>query len=141
MTTAAKPINADVSELRSRIRLLLVEADASERTRLRSGLEGRFAITEAADANEAVARLEDRHYDAILTAYEIGIPDGVWLLKHVSERHPHVHRTLMAAKFVPELADLLTRRVVARCEQKPLSAEHYSAFFAEPWESEDAEKQ
>ena len=117
--------------------MLLVEPDAAERSRLRSGLERAFVVTEAARAEEAVGRLEERLYDAILTAYELGEPDGVWLLRHVAKRHPFVHRTLMAGTFVPDLGELLASEVVMICEQKPLSPEHYARYFAD--REEDAE--
>ncbi len=111
--------------------MLIVEPDAAERSQLRRGLKSAFVVTEAARAEEAVGRLEERYYDAILTAYELGEPDGVWLLRYVAKHHPCVHRTLMAATFVPDLGELLASEVVMICEQKPLNPEHYARYFAD----------
>ncbi len=128
-----KFLKIDGHALARHVRVLVVEPDPAERARLRTGLEPRFSVTEAQGANDAVLRLRERYFDAILTAYELGDPDGVWLLHYVFEHHEYVHRTLMTAKFVPDLRSLLDAGIVTLVEKKPLAAEDYAAYFVEPW--------
>jgi CheY-like chemotaxis protein len=130
---APKFLTIDAYALVRRPRVLVVDPDQAERERFRDGLEPRFWVTLAADADEAVARLRERYFDAILTSYELGERDGVWLLRYVFESHRYVHRTLMAKTFIPGLSELLNTEIIMVIEQKPLAAEHYAAYFAEPW--------
>lgn len=48
-----------------------------------------------ASAEQAVAQLGQQYFDVILTDYEIGEPNGAWLLEYVFEHHEHMHRGLI----------------------------------------------
>jgi len=121
-----------------RIRLLLVDADPAERARLRADLEPRFAVTEAANADEAVGFLGTQYFEAILTDYELGPKDGAWLLEYVFAHHEHVLRALMSVGGVEELTELRRRGVVWLFKAKPVDAANFSRYFAQPWETPGA---
>ena len=63
MSPELRPI--DGFALLGQIRLLLVDKDPAERARLRKALEPRFDIVEASNAEEALARLQERWFEAI----------------------------------------------------------------------------
>ena len=117
-----------------RIRLLLVDRDPVERSRLRSTLEPRFLVVEAADVEQAVKQLDEGLFEAILTEYDLGEHrTGVWLLEYALANREQTRRALMSSTWVPELEDLEKRGVVWLFKLKPLDPVNFSAYFADPW--------
>jgi DNA-binding NtrC family response regulator len=112
----------------SGIRLLLVSPDEKDRLRLRNGLRGRFAVVEAATAEEALYWLDARYFSVILTDYELGDQTGTWLLQETARRRPHVHRFLMSARGVPDIFRLRAEEVFRVFMAKPVEPEVFSEY-------------
>ena len=121
--------DAPESAPRSFIRLLVVDADADVRAKLRQGLENRFEVAEAASAEEALERLGERFFSVVLADYQLPDRDGVWLLEQVSERRPYMRRVLMSARSVPNVRGLRDAGVFQLFMAKPVEPETFAMYF------------
>ncbi len=121
--------DAPESAPQSRFRLLLVDGDPEARTALRHGLAERFDVVEASNATDALALIDVRWFSIVLTAYELGDRDGVWLLEQVRERQPLARRVLMSKRGVPNVRGLRDAGVIELFVAKPVKPETFSAYF------------
>ncbi len=113
----------------SRFRLLLVDGDPSVRAEFRRGLGDRFDVLEASNASEALELIDARWFSVVLTDYELGDHDGVWLLEQVSERLPLARRALMSKRGVPNVRGLRDAGIVELFMAKPVKPETFAAYF------------
>ena len=76
--------------------ILVVEDDAQVRGLLTSVLHrSGFEVASASSAEDAVQFL-DRPFDAIVSDWQMGEHDGVWLLEQARRRAPGVRRVLIS---------------------------------------------
>jgi len=79
-------------------RLLVVDDEPTQREMLSSILErAGYRVTVAADGREAVAKLEGRHYDLMLTDQKMPEMDGLELLDRARSQIPDLPVVLMTA--------------------------------------------
>lgn len=82
-------------------------------------------IHRAVSAEQALDLLEQRHFDLVLTDYNMGGRDGVSLLTTVKERWPDTHRVLMTGYTDEQIyRDAVEKGAVA-------------AFIRKPWSNQD----
>jgi len=114
------------------VRVLLVDDDRTALAvarRLLTGLRGGIEIDEAASAVQAVARLRERAYDAILADYYMAWMDGIELLEIARREQPKARRILVTGRE-RDLAEEATRRAeIHGFVQKPVSAEKLQAVL------------
>ena len=67
-------------------RILLVEDDEDQRLALSGVLRLRgYEVTEAADAESALARLQDHTFDLLVSDYQLGDGTGTWIARYAAE--------------------------------------------------------
>jgi PAS domain S-box-containing protein len=88
------------------IRILHVDDDASFLKVAKSCLEahGEFDVDTATSVDEAIEKLENRNYDAIISDYSMPEKDGLDLLKTVRERGSNIPFIIFTGKGREEIA-------------------------------------
>lgn len=74
-------------------RVLLVEDDKNLCFILKSSLEqmiGGYEVETAANGEEGLKRLAEGKFDVIVSDVEMPVMDGMTMVRHIRERHPHV---------------------------------------------------
>ena len=130
MSYLAKPTMSDgFDAVPMNVVRLLVAADAETREALRSGLDRRFEMAEAATIADALSLVRARWFGAIVVDYELDGAAGLPLLERLVEESPHTHRILISRRAVPNLRDLLDDGIVELFLAKPVDADEFSSFF------------
>lgn len=81
-------------------------------------------VVDASSANEAYARLQEQHFDAVLADLDLGgPPDGMRLLEEVHRRWPHTIRVLHTGKEVEQAQQLVAQGVLNAVVTKPATSE------------------
>lgn len=75
--------------------LLVVDDDPQLRAALHRHLGRFFAVTTAANGREALDKLRDRAFDAIVTDVDMPELDGLGLRREVMERYPALGKRLL----------------------------------------------
>lgn len=76
--------------------VLVVEDDAAVRGVLTTVLNRNGYQVESADSAEAAVAFLDHAFDAIVSDWQMGEHDGVWLLEQVRRRNPETVRVLIS---------------------------------------------
>ena len=77
-------------------RVLVVDDDPSVRIQLQLYLETLgLAVETAEDGQEALSKLEQIGYDAVVTDYSMPVVDGLAVLQHIQKTHPALPVVLM----------------------------------------------
>lgn len=79
-------------------RVLLVDDDPAVRAGLRRMLSGHFSVDVAESAEEALAMLGARQYHAVLTDFDLGRENGLWILEQARARWPRMRRVLTSGR-------------------------------------------
>ena len=103
--------------------LLLADDDEATRWVVKRSLRDilGLAIHEAANGEEAVASIDRRNVDVVLTDLRMGGPtDGVDVLCHALQRQPHARRVLMTGEMsLARLQEEARRACVDHAFEKP----------------------
>lgn len=110
-------------------RLLLVDDDESTRMILRRFLQKAapaLVVEEASNGEEAIKRLADSPFDAVLSDYRMGLVTGLDVLAFALKRHPDAIRVLMTGFADPTLESVArTRARVHGFIEKPMSTREF----------------
>lgn len=103
------------------MRVLLVEDDAALRDTLRRSLEmDGYESEVAASAKEAITRARERHFDLIVTDYNLGPGrNGLFLLSHLKKTGCGIPTILMSAYREGRVEDAARRLGVSAFLEKP----------------------
>jgi DNA-binding NtrC family response regulator len=110
-----------------KMRVLLVEDDAALRDNLGRSLEADGWESEAAaNAEDAIERLSERHFDLIVTDYNLGSAEtGLVLLGHLREEGYNLPAILISGYGEKWLEDAARERGVFAFFVKPFSMEPF----------------
>jgi CheY-like chemotaxis protein len=102
--------------------LLVVDDDPSIHELIQAMLAGEgWELDSAANGDEALARLEARAYDLVLTDILMPRMDGLTLLGHLRTRYPGARVVVMTVKNTPDHILGSLRREATAYVAKPLA--------------------
>lgn len=102
--------------------ILIVDDDPATHTLLDAMLQSEDLELESAyDGYQALARLDTRHFDLVLTDIHMPGMDGLTLLKQIRERHPDTKVVVMTAETTAQTVVLAIRDQAFSYLSKPLS--------------------
>ncbi|MEZ0230304.1 MAG: response regulator [Planctomycetota bacterium] len=79
-------------------RVLLVEDDENLRETLLAVLGDSFSVEGVPDVASALLALSSRHYDLVVTDYEMPDGTGVQVLRTIKKSYPHIATILMTGR-------------------------------------------
>lgn len=86
-------------------RVLLVDDDPALRTMLREYLETHgHSVETAADGYEAVTKIDQAGYDAVVTDYNMPELDGLAVLQHIQQHQPSLPVVMMTGESGSQVA-------------------------------------
>jgi CheY-like chemotaxis protein len=77
-------------------------------------------VATAGSAAEAVEIISRRHFDVVVTDYQMPERDGIWLLQRLRSSRPEVGRVLMSGVQSPSLGDMVAHGLVDVFYLKPV---------------------
>ena len=92
-------------------RMLIVEDNDGFRKILAMQMRNYSVFVEVIYASNTIqgeALVETHKPDIVLTDFKMkkaGIPNGIWLLRQIQERHPHIKRMLMSGSIPPGMKE------------------------------------
>ena len=107
-------------------RILVVDDDPTFRTLLQVLLEENGHIGEMAEnGREALARLAQTDYDAVLLDYMMPGADGLTVLQYIRERHPSMPIVMITGHTSSELAAQVLAAGARACLFKPFDCQEF----------------
>ena len=111
-------------------RILVVDDDPTFRTVLQMLLEDYGHIGEAAaNAQEALTRLAQTDYDAVLLDYMMPEANGLTVLQHIQERHPSTPVVMITGHATSELAAQVLAAGARACLFKPFDCREFEQIL------------
>lgn len=111
--------------------ILVVEDEPGLRMTVTANLEMEgFTVVEAADGAEAMARVAERKFDAVLTDIRMPGMDGVELFRQIHAQQPDLPVVLMTAFALEERIDEAVTRGAFLVLPKPFEIEHLVTALA-----------
>jgi CheY-like chemotaxis protein len=109
-------------------RVLLVDDDPTVRSVLREYLETHgHAVETAENGREALTKLEQTGYDAVVTDYNMPEVNGLEVLRHVRQHQPSVPVVMMTGESWSHLAAQALAALVAQaCRFRPFAPRSWS---------------
>jgi len=105
-------------------RLLVVDDDAMVLRAFERTFRRRYEVLTASSGAAALAALEEREVDVLVTDFSMPVMNGIDLLQAVVARHPTVARLMLTAYAdVPEVVALKQQGLVSAVLMKPWSRE------------------
>jgi DNA-binding NtrC family response regulator len=99
--------------------LLIVDDDAQVLRMSRRLLGGAWQIETAGNASEALDLIKERHFDVLLSDFDMPGRDGLWLLEQARRYQPRLRRVLYSGSGPRDLSDHLRSGLVHCFVAKP----------------------
>jgi len=101
-------------------RVLVVDDDPSVRIQLQLYLETLgLAVETAEDGQEALSKLEQIGYDAVVTDYSMPVVNGLAVLKHIQEKYPSLLAIMMTGESDGQVVEEALASGARACLFKP----------------------
>jgi DNA-binding NtrC family response regulator len=112
-------------------RILVVDDEPMVLRALVRLLREHCIVDTADNAEHALLLMSSRAYDAVVTDYEMGGRDGIWLLRQVERRYPKVRRVLHSGSAPIAVETHVRSGLVQSFVQKPATAGQLFASLSE----------
>ena len=106
-------------------RILIVDDDPTVQSLLREYLETNgYAVETVGTGQEALTKLDQASYDAVVTDYNLPEVNGLMVLRHAQQRQPSIPLVMMTGESWSHLAvQTLTALGVQSCLFKPFATQ------------------
>ena len=114
------------------IRVLLVDDDVMTLASLKSvfGAHDDVSVEVSLSAGEALKKLDDSNFTAIIADFNLVGPNGGLILRRVRQDYPHVKRVLFSGSSYAELSPKLERGLADVFLSKPIEMDDIEELIA-----------